>query len=156
MICWLGHCLSHCLDEETGVTIISRTGTRTQVFWFQKPIFFFKMSSLQLISVLFIMSFRLQFCQLLFIHNTWNLGGEMHCVSGKRLGVFWIHVVFGCPTSYSPPFFFFSGDSPNFSFGQFCCSLSWAVNWGGKGEGFYSSRANEIQGLGILTRMAGG
>lgn len=35
----------------------------------------------------------------------------MHCVSGKRLGVFWIHVVFGCPTSCSF-FFFFQVTAP--------------------------------------------
>lgn len=156
MICWLGHCLSHCLDEETGVTIISRTGTRTQVFWFQKPIFFFKMSSLQLISVLFIMSFRLQFCQILFTHNTWNLGGENALCKWEETGGILDTCSLWLSNILLPFFFFFSGDSPNFSFGQFCCSLSWAVNWGGKGEGFYSSRANEIQGLGILTRMAGG
>ena len=97
----------------------------------QKAQILLKLSFLPRISILPITRVSLDFCQL-FIHSTRNLGRQVDCVTGERLGVF---VVFGCPTFCS----FVLARAPisvlDNCFYPSGCSLSWVVNQGGKGEG---------------------
>lgn len=79
---------------------------------FKNPFFFFKMSSLQLISVLFIMSFRLQFCQILFTHNTWNLGGENALCKWEETGGILDTCSLWLSNILLPFFFFFQVTAP--------------------------------------------
>ena len=53
----------------------------------QKAQILLKLSFLPRISILPITRFSLDFCQL-FIHSTQNLGRQVDCVTGERLGVF--------------------------------------------------------------------
>lgn len=138
MICWIDHCLSHYLDEETEVTTGSSAGPRTRVFW-PPP----QKKTISPLSFLQLVYHQSWFTVLpTFVHiqhlESWWLG-EL-CKWRENGGVldtckFWLHYpIFG------PPFCFLLLATNPFSVldNYSChigCSLSWAVNQGGKEKG---------------------
>ena len=121
----------------------------------QKARILLKLSFLPWISILPITRFSLELCQL-FTHSTRNLGTRVDCVTGERLGVFWTHVVFGCPTFCSLILARAPISVLDNCFYPSGCSLSSVVDQVAKERAFCSSQASQIQGLELLTKMAEG